>query len=209
MSRGNIKTEILEAARRLFNERGYNEVTMRDVAEAVGISVGNLTYHYKRKELLIEAAVVERRREYKIPHVPRTLEELNRMFSYMAQYNMENAYYFRHYSQISQISPRVHQIQIDTVRDIVYVFKTAFAEFRTAGLMRPELYDGQMTFLAYSLMNTTSFWVYQREVIVEAKGRNPIYEILGCAWSMISPILTEKGLEIFRRKILPANAKLR
>ena len=207
MSRRDIKGKIREAARVLFNEHGYNNVTMRDIAEAAGISVGNLTYHYKRKELLMEAAIVERRQQYKIPLTPATLEELNEIFTYMAHYNIENAYYFRHYTQIAQISPRVHQIQIDTVRDIVYVFKSAFREFQQTDIMRPELYEGQMTFLAYSIMNTTSFWIYQREVIVEAKSK-PEFEILCCVWGMLTPMLTQKGLEVFEKRVKPLNAKL-
>ena len=40
-----VKTDILETARKLFNEQGYNGVSMRDIAGALGISVGNLTYY--------------------------------------------------------------------------------------------------------------------------------------------------------------------
>lgn len=50
-----VKTDILETARKLFNEQGYNGVSMRDIAGALGISVGNLTYYFKRKEDLLEA----------------------------------------------------------------------------------------------------------------------------------------------------------
>jgi AcrR family transcriptional regulator len=208
MSRRNMKHEILQAARQLFNERSYNEVTMRDIADAVGISVGNLTYHFKRKDLIMEASVVDLRYEYKIPLTPTTLEELNKVFVYMAQYNTDNAYYFKHYTQIAQISPRVHQIQIDVVRDLVYMFTAAFQEFQKAELMHAELYEAQTTFLAYSIMNTTTFWIYQREVIQRTQS-NAVYEILGCVWSMLTPMLTDKGFSIFESRIRPANEKLR
>lgn len=202
-----IKSEILETARQLFEERGYNAVTMRDIADTVGISLGNLTYHYKRKELLMEAAIIDLRQAYKIPLTPTTLVELNKVFTYMAKYNVDNIFYFRHYTQIAQISPRIHQNQVDMVRDHVYMFKSAFSEFQRNGLMRHELYMGQMTFLAYSIMNTTSFWFHQREVIQEAKS-NPINEILCCVWSIISPMLTDKGMDIFIHKIVPVNMRL-
>lgn len=39
-----IKNEIISAARELFSINGYNAVTMRDVADALGISVGNLCH---------------------------------------------------------------------------------------------------------------------------------------------------------------------
>lgn len=40
------KERIRRTASRLFSERGYRAVTMRNIADELGISVGNLTYHY-------------------------------------------------------------------------------------------------------------------------------------------------------------------
>ena len=37
------KELIRNTARELFNERGYRAVSMRNIADALGISVGNLT----------------------------------------------------------------------------------------------------------------------------------------------------------------------
>ena len=45
-----IKTQIIDAARALFIEHGYDAVSMRQIAAACNISVGNLTYHYPKKE---------------------------------------------------------------------------------------------------------------------------------------------------------------
>lgn len=53
--RENIKQDILNTARELFNEKGYQETTMREIADRLGISLGNLTYHYhKKEEMMIE-----------------------------------------------------------------------------------------------------------------------------------------------------------
>jgi AcrR family transcriptional regulator len=49
------KNRIISSAVSLFNERGFVNVTMRDLAQELGISLGNLTYHFKRKDDLIEA----------------------------------------------------------------------------------------------------------------------------------------------------------
>ena len=53
------RKEILEMSRMLFNERGFNDVSIRDIATALGISNGNLTYHFKRKEEIVEALLAE------------------------------------------------------------------------------------------------------------------------------------------------------
>jgi|GEM_PF-1051816 len=48
-----IREKISEKSRTLFSKYGYQKVTMRQIASACGISVGNLTYYYPRKEDLL------------------------------------------------------------------------------------------------------------------------------------------------------------
>ena len=47
------RERILDASRRLFNERGYATTTQAEIAAAVGISQGNLTYHFATKRDLV------------------------------------------------------------------------------------------------------------------------------------------------------------
>ncbi|HAX73605.1 MAG TPA: TetR/AcrR family transcriptional regulator [Firmicutes bacterium] len=49
----NTKDEILKVAIELFNEKGYHQVKMRDISQALNISVGNVTYHYKKKQMIL------------------------------------------------------------------------------------------------------------------------------------------------------------
>jgi AcrR family transcriptional regulator len=49
------RDKILEVCRLLFNERGPAEVTTAEIAEGVGISEGNLHYHFRRKEQIVIA----------------------------------------------------------------------------------------------------------------------------------------------------------
>lgn len=49
------RAKILDAALRLFRERGYRDTTMRAVAREAGVSLGNAYYYYASKEVLIQA----------------------------------------------------------------------------------------------------------------------------------------------------------
>ena len=49
------RAEILETALELFRERGYEETTMRAIAKAAGVAVGNAYYYFRSKEHLIQA----------------------------------------------------------------------------------------------------------------------------------------------------------
>lgn len=49
------KALILETALDMFRERGYDETTMRAVAQKAGVSLGNAYYYFRSKEYLIQA----------------------------------------------------------------------------------------------------------------------------------------------------------
>jgi len=54
---GSIRTKdrILHAAVRLFSDRGYDKVSMRDIAAAVGIKAASIYNHYASKEELLKS----------------------------------------------------------------------------------------------------------------------------------------------------------
>ena len=47
------KERILEAARNLFNSKGYAATSLNEIATSIGISQGNLTYHFPSKSDLV------------------------------------------------------------------------------------------------------------------------------------------------------------
>ncbi len=49
------RAQILATALELFRERGYEETTMRAIAEGAGVAVGNAYYYFRSKEHLIQA----------------------------------------------------------------------------------------------------------------------------------------------------------
>ena len=74
--KGNISRDrIIEAANRLVYTKGYNQMSVSEVASAVGITKGNLHYHFKSKEALL-SAVIQFRKE----SIVTMLEEWDEMF---------------------------------------------------------------------------------------------------------------------------------
>jgi AcrR family transcriptional regulator len=53
--RDETRDHLLETALRLFRRKGFDGTTMRDVAEAAGMSVGAAYYHFRSKEDLVLA----------------------------------------------------------------------------------------------------------------------------------------------------------
>lgn len=56
------RAQILVDATRLFARTGYGDTSLRDIAEAVGVSKSTLLHHYSSKEQLLSAVLSERDR---------------------------------------------------------------------------------------------------------------------------------------------------
>lgn len=55
------RDRIIEMANRLIYAKGYNQTSVADIATAVGITKGNLHYHFKSKEDLLDAIIQMRK----------------------------------------------------------------------------------------------------------------------------------------------------
>ncbi len=75
------RQQIIRHAEQLLICGGYHELSTRKVADACGISLGNLTYHYPNKKLLVEAVMedvcnrYEKERVELTPREPQTPRE--------------------------------------------------------------------------------------------------------------------------------------
>ncbi|WP_339715228.1 helix-turn-helix domain-containing protein, partial [uncultured Sneathiella sp.] len=58
----NRRQELMAAAAHLFNQRGYDATSMRDIAREAGMLAGSMYYHFSSKDELIIATYEEGRR---------------------------------------------------------------------------------------------------------------------------------------------------
>jgi len=53
------KGRLLVAAAKLFNQKGFDRTTVRDIATEVGIQSGSIFHHFKTKEHILKAVMAE------------------------------------------------------------------------------------------------------------------------------------------------------
>lgn len=58
------KTEIINVAAKLFKEKGYSAVTMRDIAQAMDIKAASLYNHIKSKQEILVLIIIEIAEEF-------------------------------------------------------------------------------------------------------------------------------------------------
>lgn len=192
--KSDIKQVIMDTARQLFNEKGFNDTCMRDIASALNISVGNLTYHYKKKEDLIEAILLEDHKKYKKPNPIYTFSDLNQLLLNNTDQKNSRPYYFRHYVQLAQMCPAVYEMQVSVLKDLRDVLTESFHNFINAGLLKKD-YTEEYRNIVNVIM---ALMVYGLPDFMK-EDNTPI---LDCVWSIIIPCLTEQGNETYRLLML-------
>jgi AcrR family transcriptional regulator len=107
------KERILEVALKLFNEQGTYAVSTNHIAEAAGISPGNLYYHYRNKEEIIRALyqLLDQTsdRIFTLTAPPTGLADLERLLE--ASYNLlwNYRFFYREIIALTQRDPELGQ----------------------------------------------------------------------------------------------------
>lgn len=190
----NIKQDIMDTAKRLFSEKGFHDTSMRDIAAVLDISVGNLTYHFKKKEDLIEAILLQDHQHYKKPETLRSLSDLNDLLLKSMSQRISRPYYFRYHKQLAQTCPAVYEMQLSVMNDLSDVLTRSFRGFVSNGLLKKEFMQ------EYDCMVGTimTLMVYGLPDFFQTPGTGEDLSALRCVWSIIIPCLTEQGKKEYR-----------
>lgn len=139
--RGKTRAKLTQAATTLFYTQGTGNTTLADVAEASGVPLGNIYYHFKTKDDLTQA-VVERRTEAletDLANAEREAKPLDKLLTLLqesrAQSELLSQYGCPYASLISDLD------KLETDQDAAHLFRLSldYAErqFAALGLDRP------------------------------------------------------------------------
>lgn len=182
----NTRQKILETAKRLFGERGYNDVTTRDIADELGISKGNLTYHFKKKEDIVEA-LFDEIPDHNPATPPRTIVELHAYFKDIESTVRDYAFYFWHHAQLAQASHKIEALQKSTFSRKSSDLAVSLSLLAAAGLVKAESYPGEYARVSDTLMLAGIYWI----PFCKLQDNDSAIGYTQQAWSIVHPLLTE------------------
>ena len=108
-----LREKILQTSQRLFNQKGYEHVTMREIAKELNISPGNLTYHFARKEDILHALVAQPK-DLEFTEV-RSIKDFEEKIRQMLDNALENRFFFISDS-LDTLSPEFYETNKDNVQ---------------------------------------------------------------------------------------------
>jgi len=194
----NTRERIMETALRLFNENGSGAISTNHIAEALGISPGNLYYHVRNKEEIIRAIlermIVRWERLYQLPvdRAP-TLADVQRLVRENFVLVWDYRFFFRELSVLVQHDPVLKQRYQEIRRERLTRFEGLFGHFVSAGVARPPASPALVATLAKLCWLISDYWLPFLEIDGELVLPDGIEQGVALYMQVLSPYVSEAG----------------
>ncbi|WP_425637842.1 TetR/AcrR family transcriptional regulator [Algoriphagus yeomjeoni] len=190
------KDKILLSAIEKYNEVGVQSITSRHIANEIGISHGNLDYHYKTKEDIILAIYDKMRSEMSDYFISRkenssSVEHVHLLLIQLEEFQYRYRFMNLDVLEISRAYPRISDLLKKTSEYRKQQMNVLFQEFIDDEFMcniETEVYEN----IQHILRIIITFWLSQREVLATEKYTEK-GSMVKSIWAVIRPYLTEKG----------------
>jgi AcrR family transcriptional regulator len=147
--RTDTRGRILDAARDMFVERGYEATTMRAIADRVEYTPTAIYHHFRNKEALItELCTLDFRelagRFNRIEKVPDPLERIARLGEAYVEFAIEHPNHYRLMFMTPRPQVPPHGVEVahgDPSEDAYALLRLTCAEAIAEGRLRPEFDD--------------------------------------------------------------------
>ena len=194
----NTRARIIETALGLFNEQGTGAISTNHIAEATGISPGNLYYHFRNKEEVIRA-ILERKdaRWESLYHLPveraSTLADVRRLVRENFSLVWDYRFFFRELSALTQRDPLLKQRYQQMRRERLAAFEALFAHFVNAGVARPPASPVLVGNLAKLCWLISDYWLPFVEIDGEPVLPDAIEQGVALYMQVLDPFVNKEG----------------
>ncbi|MDW3197083.1 MAG: TetR/AcrR family transcriptional regulator [Cytophagales bacterium] len=202
------KERIISAAIELFNEQGFVNVRLQNIADELEISVGNLAYHFKNKEAIVSTAYYKIGDElssilsnYRVTPDLRDLDyQLDLYFDFIRKY----PFYFIDILEIKRNHPNLHEVRKDYISKMVVQFQKRIEYNKSRGIVKSSLELEHIYQLADNMCMSVTFW-YTYQAIKDMD--ESLESFKKSVWSQLYPYLTKKGMVEYSKFVSSASVE--
>ena len=190
------KQKIIDVAIQLFNQHGFKNVGLKQIAEQLSISNGHLNYHFKKKDDLIfycyqqlDTELTQILARFKsFPDLAAILEQTTIFYHFQSKYG----FFYLDILEICRAYPSIGSIFKEHFEHSLQHIEATFNYCVTRDIFQLEPFPKAYHQLAQTIWQQGVFWL-TRQVILEQDTKDSkdfIQGIIGLCY----PYLTEKGL---------------
>ena len=190
------RKRILDGSRKLFNEKGFTNISIRDVAKDLGMSHGNLCYHYPNTDELAKALYYELVAvfEAQISNMSTDtidLQQLTELTSKTLERQFEYRFLMIEFVAIIRRIPEIHShyTSIQTRRKKQFEFILQALEKQQ--YLKPAV--GGFSALIETFILVGNFWISEALLLKRHQAATSHYASL--FGQLLAPYMTEKGLK--------------
>jgi len=189
--------KILRTALKEFNRRGIEQVSIRDIAAAMGISDGNLRYHFRTRDDLVVALF--RQLADKIGAAieidPGTAPDLKLMRN-MLQIMLGSFYEYRFMMQdlvaVMNNHETIRKEFNRLTRERLAIMDMVIKQLVDLGYLIPEPQRGQYRRLMENFLILTHFWINGSRLFYKGKKKDMIPHYTETIFSLLHPYVKVK-----------------
>ncbi len=203
----NTRENILNTSKILFNELGYSQVTIRMIALQLKMSSGNLNYHFKKRENILEALYFEMvevfdQRINELDEQSSSLkvikQEIQKSMTRMVEFKFFWTDLFNLLKQNNNIRKHFEEAYQNRIKGHHFLLKM----LRAKNLLQEPTFIKEHQFLIERMTDYGNTWLYASS-LYEQNEITTIYieNQANILLSMYYPYLTDLGKEEFKELI--------
>lgn len=158
------KEQILMTAVHLFNDKGYANVSLREIAKEAGTTIGNLTYHFPKKEDLILNLLDTLHTKFilDVPHNKHRAELLSHLLNSFltAEENEKNhPFYYKNIYELTMGSETLAKRNKEFQKDLYNYYIQIFTTLKQDGVLKNDISNFDITAITYIIVLSTATWL--------------------------------------------------
>lgn len=202
------KRKILATALALFNQQGVTEVPLRLIADKMDISVGNLQYHFKKREEIISALyreIVERIDQLVLPFEGLSLDFIWQASGQVMSIFYEYRFFLIEFVTITRQYPDIKRQYAELSVRRTKQFMMLVDVFFELGFLRKPILNEEYQMLYRRIEILSNFWLSANLIHHDTLHLDTVNQFKEQLQYMLYPYLTEKGIKEYEDLINSKN----
>ena len=195
------KHKILAAAVQLFNRDGLINVRLQQIADESVVSIGNMTYHFRTKEIIVQAIweelVAQQQRMLAEFRIVPLFEDIERQIQSAFQLQQQYVFFYLDTLEVIRAFPNIRDLHRQHIQWQVQQIETMIHFNTSRGVFVINNSNCNENQLAQQYWMTCDMWLNRQATLGNDLSQfKPFRDAL---WALLTPYMTDMGRMEFRQ----------